>query len=180
MKALQWEITGIIFIFFVGSFLHSAFELSGGVTLMAIIGAVNESLWEHLKMGFWPVVFLALIEYPFLKNNPNFMVAKTVSMYVIPFSIVILFYAYTAILGYNTIAMDVFIFIVAVILGQVASYKILMWSELPSTLTWVALAAAVVLAIIFAVFTFYPPHLSIFRDSITGGYGIADAITILG
>lgn len=32
--------------------------------------------------------------------------------------------------------------------------------------------ALAVLAVLFVVFTFHPPQLSLFRDSVTGGYGI--------
>lgn len=171
MKAIHWELGGIVFIILVGSLLHFVFELSGYSKVIALIAAVNESVWEHLKLGFWPAVFYALIEYPFLKR-PNFLIAKGVCMYVIPLSIVVLFYSYTAVLGYNTLVMDILIFVVAVILGQVISYKILMSQELPHMWNRVAVAAVIFLAILFIVFTFYPPHLSIFQDSVTGRYGI--------
>jgi hypothetical protein len=29
---------------------------------------VNESTWEHLKMVFWPALFIALLESNFLKD----------------------------------------------------------------------------------------------------------------
>jgi hypothetical protein len=28
------------------------------------------------------------------------------------------------------------------------------------------------LAVAFGVFTFYPPHLGVFKDAVSGGYGI--------
>jgi hypothetical protein len=172
MKILHWEILGIIFIICVGSVLHFVFELSGFWKPVGLIAAVNESVWEHLKLGFWPAVFFALIEYPFLKETENFVIAKAVSIYLIPFGIAALFYSYTFILGYNTLAMDVLIFVFAVVIGQVASYKILTASELPQKLNVTAFLAVVVLAVLFMVFTFYPPHVSLFEDTVTGGYGI--------
>jgi hypothetical protein len=172
MKILYWEILGIIFIICVGSALHFVFELSGYWKPVGLIAAVNESVWEHLKLGFWPAVFFALIEYPFLKKTGNFVIAKAVSIYLIPFGIAALFYSYTFILGHNTLAMDVLIFVFAVVMGQVASYRIMTASELPQKLNATALLAVVALAVLFMVFTFYPPHVSLFEDTVTGGYGI--------
>ena len=171
MKVLHWEVFGIVFIFFLGSFLHSAFELSGYHKVVAMVAAVNESVWEHLKLGFWPAVFWALIEYPFLRKS-NFIAAKAVSFYVIPFSIVVLFYVYTTILGHDSPVLDILIFVIAIIVGQFASYKILESQNLLNETTGVALIAVILLAFTFVVFTFYPPHLSLFEDPFTGGYGI--------
>ncbi|MCJ7665514.1 MAG: DUF6512 family protein, partial [Actinobacteria bacterium] len=53
-KLLTWEMLGILFAFILGSLLHFTFELSGSWGPMALISGVNESVWEHLKIGFWP------------------------------------------------------------------------------------------------------------------------------
>ena len=169
MKVLHWEVLGIVFIFFFGSFLHFAFEVSGYHKVVAVVAAVNESVWEHLKIGFWPAVLWALIEYPFLKKS-NFIAAKAVSFYVIPFSIMVLFYVYMAILGHDSPLLDILIFVAAIMVGQFASYKILE-SQMFTKMTGFALSA-IMLVIAFVVFTFYPPHLPLFEDPFTGGYGI--------
>lgn len=170
VKVLHWEVLGIVFIFFFGSFLHFAFELSGYHKVISVVAAVNESVWEHLKLGFWPAVLWALIEYPFLKKS-NFIAAKAVSFYVILLSILVLFYAYTAILGHDSPVLDILIFVAAIIVGQFASYRILE-SHMLSETTGFALIAVILLVIAFVVFTFYPPHLPPFEDPFTGGYGI--------
>ncbi|MBU7018072.1 MAG: hypothetical protein HXS44_11235 [Theionarchaea archaeon] len=170
MKVFHWEVLGIVFIFFLGSFLHFTFELSGYQKVVAVVAAVNESVWEHLKLGFWPAVLWALIEYPFLKRS-NFIAAKAVSLYVIPLSIVILFYLYTGILGHGSLVLDILIFALAIIAGQFASYKILESQHL-NRMTGVCLVAVILLIVAFVVFTFYPPHVFLFEDPLTGGYGI--------
>ncbi|MBU7015390.1 MAG: hypothetical protein HXS52_11800 [Theionarchaea archaeon] len=172
VKAGQWEVLGILFIIVVGSCLHFLFELSGSLPVVGMVGAVNESVWEHLKIGFWPAVFFALIEYSFLKSKANFWMAKATSAYVIPVTIIVLFYVYTTILGYNTLALDITVFIVAVIVGQAASYRVLTYRDLSAQLKWAGIAALLVLAALFMVFTFYPPHVGLFQDPVTGGYGI--------
>ncbi len=170
---LRWELGGIAFIIVLGSLLHFAFEWSGEATPVAWIAAVNESVWEHLKLGFWPALVYAAIEYSrFGKSANNFFFAKTLGIYLIPITIVVLYYVYTAIFGHGLLIVDIAIFVVAVIVCQLVSYKLLTASPLPEKLNRFALIALVVLGILFVLFTFYPPHLHLFKDPVTGGYGI--------
>jgi hypothetical protein len=170
VKLEHWEFTGIFFIIVLGSLLHFAFELSGYWKGMGLIAAVNESVWEHLKLGFWPAVIYALIEYPYLREN-NFIIAKAIGILLIPLFIAGLFYFYTAIVGYNIVALDILIFFIAVIMGQVASYSLLKY-ELLEKWNLAGLAVVVLLAVLFMIFTVYPPHVPLFQDPVTGGYGI--------
>jgi hypothetical protein len=57
-----------------------------------------------------------------------------------------------------------------VVLGSLLHF-IFEWSGGAIPITPIALA---VLGILFVLCTFYPPHLSLFRDSVTGGYGIVE------
>jgi hypothetical protein len=170
---LRWELGGIAFVVVLGSVLHFAFEWSGRAIPIAPIAAVNESVWEHLKLGFWPALIYAALEYGrFGKSAHNFSSAKTLGVYLIPITIVVLYYAYTAILGHGLLQVDIAIFVVAVIVGQLVSYKLLIASPLPARLNRFAPIALAVLAILFVLFTFYTPQVSLFRDPVTGGYGI--------
>ena len=170
---LRWELGGIVFIVVLGSLLHFAFEWSGRAIPIAPIAAVNESVWEHLKLGFWPALVYAVLEYSrFGKSANNFFFAKTLGIYLRPITIVVLFYSYTAILGHDLLVADIAIFVIAVIVGQLVSYKLLTASPLPERLNRFAPIALAVLGILLVLFTFYPPHLPPFRDSATGAYGI--------
>ncbi|MEM2959042.1 MAG: DUF6512 family protein [Candidatus Freyarchaeota archaeon] len=172
-RVLVWELLGILFISLLGSLLHFVFDWSGGFLPVALVAAVNESVWEHLKLGVWPALFYSLIEYRYLKQSTNnFIVAKAICIYLIPISIVVLFYSYTFILGHGNLIMDILIFYVAIIIGQLVSYKFLTKPPLYPIFSKVALAAIIALFVVFVAFTFYPPHLDLFRDPITGTYGV--------
>ena len=171
---LRWELGGIAFIIVLGSVLHFAFEWSGRAIAIAPIAAVNESVWEHLKLGFWPALIYAAFEYRRVgKSVDNFPAAKTIGIYLIPITIAVLYYAYTAILGHRLLQVDIAVFVVAVTLGQLVSCKLLLASPLPSRLNRFAPIALAVLSALFVLFTFYTPQLSAFRDPVSGGYGIA-------
>jgi len=167
-----YELAGIIFIVIIGSMLHFTFELSGYQPVVGVFSAVNESVWEHLKLGFWPALVWALFEYRSIRESTNnFFFAKTVGVYLIPIVIPILFYSYTAVIGESLLVIDILTFVVAIVIGQIASYKLLTYRRLPQILNKISLVALVLLGLAFVFFTFYPPHLPLFRDPVTGEYG---------
>jgi len=168
-----YELMGIVFIIFLGSALHFTFALSGNQPIVGAFSAVNESVWEHLKMVFWPALFFTVIEYPLLRKVANnFFTAKTIGAYLMVTIIPLVFYVYTALSGKSIFVIDLSSFVVAVIIGQLLGYKLLTYRQLPRNLNKIAVAAIILLALAFIVLTYYPPQLQIFKDSITGNYGI--------
>ncbi len=76
-QILIWEIIGVITIIMLGGPLHFLFEASGYWRPVALIAAVNESIWEHMKMFFWPGLLFASIQYLFIgKRIPNYWSAS--------------------------------------------------------------------------------------------------------
>ena len=169
---LKWELIGIIVISVLGSILHFFFDWSGQWEPIGAIAPVNESVWEHLKLAYWPILLYAIIEYRFLKSfTNNYFLAKAICMFVAPVVIVIVFYSYTSILD-RILSVDIVSFCVAIAIGQLASYKLLTSRKVPQYLDITALILVSFFGITFVLFTYYTPHLPIFKDPVTGGYGI--------
>jgi hypothetical protein len=165
----------MLFITLLGGMLHFTFEWSGYNPVVGVFSAVNESVWEHLKLGFWPALLYMIIEYRRIRKDVNnFFVAKTVVAYAITAIIPSIFYSYTLFTGESIFVIDILSFIVAVIIGQYLSYRLLVHKQLSPSLEKIALAALLLLAIAFIVFTFIPPHLPPFQDPISGEYGIIE------
>ncbi|MBC7074181.1 DUF192 domain-containing protein, partial [Candidatus Parcubacteria bacterium] len=172
-KTLKFEILGIFFVLLLGSFLHFAFEFSGKFWLVGVFSPVNESVWEHLKLAFFPSILWLLIEIKFLKEKPkNFLFAKTKGIFLIPFLIVVLFYSFEAILGKDVLILDILIFIVSVILGTILGLKIMSFKNVREIFNKISAVFLFLFFVCFVIFTFYPPKLFLFQDPITQGYGI--------
>jgi hypothetical protein len=170
------EIVGTLFIIFLGSALHFTFDLSGGNSAVALVSATNESVWEHLKLAFWPSLFWMLITIaPFRSKVNNFFAAKTAGATFMIIFIPVVFYTYTAFTGKSIFAVDISTFVVAIILGQIITNKLFKSKCVPTWTEKIGMPVMVVLAVAFLIFTFYPPHLGIFQDPVTGNYGIRSA-----
>lgn len=166
MKKLMivWETIGFFFILVFGTFLHFAFELSDFWKPVAMIAAVNESTWEHLKMVFWPSLFFALLEYNFLKDwAANFWIAKLSSMLIMPLVIALGWYGVVAIVGENVFVTNIVLFITAIALGQWASYKIMITNRFTAMDQRVAIVGIVLMTLAFSLFTFFPPKIFLFE-----------------
>ena len=141
--------------------------------LVAPFAAVNESVWEHLKLAFWPALVWAYIERrPLLGRVNNFLLAKGLSITLMPLLIIVFFYGYTSVLGDNLLVLDMSTFVAAVILCQWLSYHLLTSGERSPAANLSAAMLVVAFAILFVIFTFVAPHVGLFRDGPSGMYGI--------
>ncbi len=171
-KILAWEMSGILFIIILGSAFHFIFELSGGLRIVALLGAVNESVWEHLKIGFWPAFIWAVIEFfSYGKKVGNFLMAKGVSFTLLSILIAAIYYISEAI-GIEGFIIHAINFVVSIAIAQLVSYGITITRKYRSILSIVGSLLIVVNIVAFSLLTYFPLNLPIFKDPITGGYGI--------
>lgn len=173
---LKWEILGFFIISLVGSAFHFCYEWSGYFKPLALICAVNESVWEHVKMGFWPALFYAIVEYfAFGKTRKNFWIAKIGALYIIPIVIIVVYYLLEATIGKHAVWIDIVLFILSILISQWFSYKTITSHKDYSNLKAPSYVLLLLIIAAFSLFTFFPPHLELFRDPPTGAYGIIPA-----
>ncbi|NIO48226.1 MAG: hypothetical protein GTN73_02130 [Candidatus Aminicenantes bacterium] len=175
MKAtiLKWELGGVVVIFLSGSVLHFVFDWAREWPPAALIAAVNESVWEHLKLAFWPGLIYGLIEFLFLKaKTKNFWVAKTCGLFTMPVIIAAVFYGYTALTGSHILWLDIALFGLAVVAGQVISFALMVGEPFGPKIRIAAGLVLVLMIVAFSLFSYLPPRWPLFQDSSTGQYGI--------
>lgn len=171
-KIKKLQIVGFFWIIIIGSLLHFSYEWSGNLPIVGTFSAVNESVWEHLKLGYFALLFFILIEYWFVKDDTNsFFLAKTVGIVAMNLFIVVVFYTYTWITKKPILFIDIGSFVVGAIICQIISFKILK-IEVSRMANKLGLIIFILLGCAFVLFTFNPPRLPIFMDSRTKKYGI--------
>ena len=170
---VRWELFGTLFVVLVGSGLHFVFDWTGGWHPVALIAAVNESIWEHLKLAFWPGLFWALLPRPALDPVlPMRLATKGYSLLVTAAVIVIVFKTYTAILGRNLLFLDIGTFVLAVLVGQTVSALLEIRNPRNAAFLTIGLALLVMQIIAYGSFTFHPPDHWLFTDSRNGLQGL--------
>jgi hypothetical protein len=168
---LIFEIISTIFVMVFGTLLHFTFEWSDNNLLVGAFSAVNESTWEHLKLLFFPMLITTIAGYFYTKKSiPNYLCSKTQGILLAISFIIIFFYTYTGIIGTNFAILDIGSFFVAVILGEYLTYKKIKSKSSCNNL--ISIIILLVLCLCFIIFTFFPPHIGLFKDPITGMFGI--------
>lgn len=169
---IRWKLAGFFFVSVLGTLLHFLFDWTGESLPAAIISAVNESIWEHMKLLFYPMVLFAVIEAKrFDKLNPAFWCIKLSGILFGLTLIPVIYYTYTGALGISADWFNVTIFFLSA--GAVFFLEA-KWAEKGCPCSLGKNAAILLLCMIAALFTlltFFPPHIPFFRDPVTGGYG---------
>jgi hypothetical protein len=174
-KPEKWLIYSIILLFLIGGMTHFLFDLTGRNVVAGAIFPVNESVWEHLKMAAFPIFLWWLIYYLInrMKENiePNRWFAGCLISMVIAISMIIdCSYTYTGALGIESLVIDVLIFLVALIFGQLFGLMIYRYGK--GWPIYVSLSLIGVILLQFVIFTYLPPAIPLFEDLNTGTYGI--------
>ena len=177
-KLIKVELIVILFCLILGTLLHFTYEWSGENLFIGSFSAVNESVWEHLKLVFYPMLIAAIVEYFFVKDvSNNYVEAKTIGIFTAICFIIVSFFTYSGIIGTSIIVIDILIFIISIILGEYVAYR-LMKRENESTVTTESLSIIILvfLLLCFIIFTYLPPEVNLFRDVTTGVYGIGNIL----
>lgn len=167
MKPLKYyTIIGIIFVLITGTLAHFVYDWSCQNILVGFFFPVNESTWEHMKLIFFPMLFYTFCINKKMKSaNPcvtsSFLLGILIGTILIP----VIFYAYSGILGYNLLALDLLTFAVSVLTGFWVAYRAAAacnFAAYESTLK----IAIFLMAIAFFYFTYFPPDIAIFENPI--------------
>lgn len=173
----KWHMAGVFFTLILGSLSHFFYSWFGESPLAAPFFPVNESTWEHLKLLVSPMFLFSAAEYfVYGKKTPGFLPVRVLSLFSGMIVIVAAFYTYTAMTGQHWLWADIGVFVLAVVLAYLLSYLLLLkkpgvFAQTPI----ISISAGILMALLlvcFIVFTAEPPHIFLFCDPVTGGYGI--------
>lgn len=121
-KKYRYEIYGVLFIAAAGTLLHFVYEWSGSTVIVGLFAPVNESVWEHIKLLFFPGLLFSVWDYFHASRRPaSFLPARTAGFTAGMAAIPLLFYAYTALLGTNHLALDIMVFLLGILLAFLIS-----------------------------------------------------------
>ena len=173
-RLFRWEAAGFLWVSAAGTLLHFLYEWTDGNLLSAVISAVNESTWEHMKLFFIPLFLFSVVQACAIgKSFPNILAVRAVSSLAGLALIPILYYTYTGILGQSVNWVNISIFYIAALAAFLLDLRLLRrgrfsspWQQLPGLLVLWALLFC------FVWCTFRPFPLPLWQDPVTGQFGM--------
>ena len=167
-----WQLGGFIFTAVAGVILHFLFGWTNENALVAPFSAVNESIWEHMKLLFFPMLVFAFIESRYIsKDYKNFWCAKLIGIVLGIVLIPVLYYVINGVFGPTPDWVNIAIFFVTVVISYYAETRILRDNLVDCKSSSKALAILVLIGVVFMVLTFLTPQIPLFEDPITKTYG---------
>jgi hypothetical protein len=162
MKGFKlYIIAGILFVSVLGTLLHFAYEWSGNNFLVGLFTPVNESVWEHTKLIFFPMLLYSLWQSKKIANEyPSISSAMAAGALLGILLIITLFYTYSGILGYTFDFLNILTFFLSVI----AAFYYVCRSAARSYEKYENLLTILLLAVtsLYVIFTLYPPEIALF------------------
>lgn len=167
------EIAGGAVVYAAASFLHFFYDFSGRSVAGALLGSVNESVWEHLKIFAIAYIIWGVTELLWSKPPLKaFVTAKAVGLYSLCISIALFFYIYTFFAGRAILALDLIFSFLFSFFAHFISYKLTLSPKNKGQFYYTAIMFIFLAFIMILCFTYYPPRNPLFYDFETGMYGI--------
>ena len=168
----RWQLAGFVFTSILGTLLHFLFDVSGRSPAAALISAVNESIWEHQKLLYFPMLLFSFLEYRVWGHQRrDFWSVKLAGTILGLVLIPVVYYTYSGVLGINVDLVNIAIFFLAAMAAYRLETALFAREQLRHLSRGFALAALLAVGVIFMLLTFFPLRIPFFRDPLTGTYG---------
>lgn len=166
-----WQLVGFAVTSLGGTLLHFLYDWTDSL-LVAPFSGVNESTWEHMKLLFWPMFIYATVQSFFFRDREDFWCVKRNGILLGLVLIPVIFYTYNGVIGQSPDWINIAIFFVSAAIAYL--YETRQFNNGTTTCKNPKLSIALLclIAVLFVVFTFATPEIGIFKDPLTGTYGI--------
>ena len=167
-----WQLMGFAVASLGGTLLHFLYDWLGNATWIAPFSGVNESTWEHMKLLFWPMFIFAIVQRFFFRERRDFWCVKLRGSLLGLILIPVLFYTYNGVVGKSYDWINIAIFFISAAIAYIYENKQFKSEKLRCTMSKLAFVALLIIALLFVIFTFAAPQIGLFKDPLTGTYGI--------
>lgn len=163
MKGLKsYMIAGIIFVSILGTLFHFVYNWSGNNVFVGLFTPINESVWEHTKLLFFPMLIYSFYLNKKIGKDCPCLNSAMISGALSGVSLIIaMFYTYTGIIGFHTAFADISIFYICVILAFCIVYKLAVFCTVDKYDKLLKLLQILMICL-YIIFTLFPPDIPLF------------------
>ena len=161
---MNYQIRAILrylFVVLFGVFLHFAYDFSGNNFLVGLFSTVNESIWEHLKLIFYPMLVLTLydaLSTPY--DGLQFIIPRTKGTLFGMLFMIVAYYTITGIIGKDIAWFNIVLYLLSILFAFCIQAKSQNKRSFLSIRT--AIHIWVLFIVLFTIVTFAPPAFGIF------------------
>lgn len=170
---VRWLLTGIPILFIIAVPLHFLYDWTMENKVVGLFAPVNESLWEHLKLAFFPILIWYIAGYYRFGRSqkrdwPKYVLSCAAAEIGCFLFIPAFFYTYTGAFGIESLILDIFSLLLALLFSFLPAIHIWKFAKTNTAAGILALALLVLMCGAFFCFTYFPPHIPLFADPTAG------------
>ena len=166
-------VLGTVFVSVMGSFFHFAYQWTCCNWLVGLFVAVNESVFEHLKLLIFPLILFWILNGLLYGNMREHLIGLTAAIYSGVLFLCVGYFTWKIIFVDDKLWFDILLFIISSLVAQLTGWYYAL-DELRYSLCslMVVVPLFMVSLMCYLCFTDFPPHIeSFFGDPTTGLYG---------
>ena len=167
-----WQLFGFSVAAFGGTVLHFLYDWLDGAWWIAPFSGVNESTWEHMKLLFFPMLIYAAVQSFFFRDYKSFWCVKLRGTLLGLALIPSIFYIYNGVIGKSPDWINIAIFFISAAAVYIYEARALAKGTVACRCARTAIVILCLIGALFVLFTFKTPTLGIFKDPLSGSYGI--------
>ena len=165
-------VIGTLFISAVGSLLHFTFHWTYCNWLVGFFVAVNESVFEHLKLLISAVLLFWLFDCLLFGNVREHLIGVTSAIYSGVFFLIVVYFMWMMIIGYDKLWFDILLFVVSALVAQITGWSYALDEYRFGTCSYAVVVHLFVIVFLQIFFTDSPPKIAaVFGDPVSGFYG---------
>lgn len=167
-----WQFCGFAFVSLLGTLLHFLYDITNSSIFASPFSAVNESTWEHMKILYFPLLIFALLQSFFFQKYESFWCIKLIGILIGLILIPTLFYTYNGAIGPSPDWVNITIFFISAAVALFTEARLFKSGNIFCPFSRLSFLLICIIGVLFVVFTFAAPEIPLFRDPLTGTYGI--------
>lgn len=163
-----WALATVV----LGTIWHFVYQISGDNLAVGLVAPINESVWEHLKIVFTPLLIVGIVQYIVAKKDRNsywtgLLMGMVMAMLIVIFG----FYLYSSLLGENLL-IDIGLYIASIIVAVYVAAFVRSTLKTTKVVDGVSIIIIVAIGLALVYLTIAPPKLAPFIENSSGTYGI--------
>ena len=168
---MNFMIISIILISIIGTLSHFLYDIFKHNKIVGLFTSVNESTWEHIKIALTPTIIWGLIDGYIYGMNPNYFLAKFVSLISIIILMPLLYYGYKYLFKKDNTIINILIFYIVIICSQYLFYNLISMDKVNYYIQYISCIGTFITFACYMIFTLMPIKNFLFKDPISNKYG---------
>jgi hypothetical protein len=153
-----------------GTFWHFGYELFGKNFLAGMVFPINESVWEHQKIVYFPLLIAGIVGYIKSKNT-RLWLGTFMGVMIAMLAVFFGFYLYSAFVADSLLA-DIILYVLSIILGMYTAWWVVINLKSAQKFAVPAIVGLIIIAAVLVYLTINPTKLGPFIEGSSQTYGI--------